>query len=60
MPLFMYLWFIFILSDNFCTLVSLLSIKPLYFDHNFDFFDFIFSLPALFSYGLLQMSSQRR
>lgn len=38
----MYLWFIFILSDNFCTLVSLLSIKPLYFDHNFDFFDFIF------------------
>lgn len=56
----MYLWFIFILSDNFCTLVSLLSIKPLYFDHNFDFFDFIFSLPALFSYGLLQMSSQRR
>lgn len=39
MPLFMYLWFISI-SNNFCTLVSLLLIKPLCFVHNCDFFAF--------------------
>lgn len=44
----MYLWFIFILSDNFCTLVSLLPIKPLYFDHNFDFFDFFLAAGSVF------------
>lgn len=47
----MYLWFIFILSDNFCIFVSLFLIKFLYFDYNFDFFDFIFLLLVLFFYG---------